>query len=201
MTNETNAPDDGASVLVTSMRVLAIAAAMLMLTMLVVTRSQAAFTASTSNTANSFSIAEFLLTDDDSAVALFTATGLSLGQTVENCITVTHTGAAGTNVNFYGENISPGLLSAGLDVKIEVGLPTSGGTFDDCSGFDPGVLPPVYQGKLNALPTAAAPQFHFISAAPSPTSRVIRFTVTVPNDELLLNQSASADFVWTATSV
>ena len=114
-----------------TVRVVAFSAAMLLLTMLVVTRSQAAFTASTSNTGNGFTAGDLSLFDDDNGTAMFNATGMVPGATVTECITVTYDGdVTPAPVRLYGTGT--GALAQYLDLTIEVG---TGGSSASCSGF------------------------------------------------------------------
>ena len=116
-----------------TVRVVAFSAAMLLLTMLVVTRSQAAFTASTSNTGNGFTAGDLSLFDDDDDTAMFNATGMVPGSSVTECITVTYDGdVTPAPVRLYGTGT--GALAPFLDLRIEVG---TGGSSSSCAGFTP----------------------------------------------------------------
>ena len=106
--------------------------ASLMVTILTVGRSEAAFTATTASS-SSFATGTVVLTDDDSGSALFTATGMTAGSSVTDCITVTYSGTiVPAPIRMYGS--TTGTLDTYLDAIIEIG---TGGSFGDCTGFTP----------------------------------------------------------------
>ncbi|MEM7094855.1 MAG: TasA family protein [Actinomycetota bacterium] len=180
---------------VSFMRMAAIAAALLMLTMLTVTRSQAAFSDTTENTTNAFTAGSVTLTDDDAATALFNATGMNPGTPVTECITLTYSGSfTPATVRMYGT--ATGALATYLDTTIEVG---TGGNFGDCTGFTPSST--IYTGTLAAYAASHvdwASGLGVWSPAASPESRTLRFTVDVQDDNNAQGLSASADFTWEA---
>ncbi len=116
----------------------AVVVSLLAVSALVVDSSIAAFTASTSNTGNSFSTGTVDLVDDDLGAVMFTASGLVPGQSVQDCIVVTYQGTvtdpAGVKV-YSGGFTDSGDLATYLNLTIEEG---SGGTFGDCTGFATG---------------------------------------------------------------
>lgn len=179
-------------------RVMAIAVALLMLTVLTVSRSQAAFSDTTDNPANGFNTGTVVLTDDDGGTtALFNAVILSPGTPNVNCIVVTYTGTlTPADIRLYGT--SAGALAPYLDTTIEVG---TGGAFDNCAGFVPDAAPVIYTGTLAAFSTAHtdwATGLATHTAAANPTAKTLRFTVEVQNNPLAQNKTASADFTWEA---
>lgn len=182
-------------------RVMAVAVALLMLTVLTVARSQAAFSDTTVNTGSAFSTGTVVLTDDDGgATALFNAVALSPGTPVEKCIVVTYTGTlTDADIKLYGT--STGDLAQYIDTTIEVG---SGGAFDPvgtgCVGFVADAAP-IYTGTLLAFSTAHtdwSDGFATHTATANPTAKTIKFTVEVQNDPLAQNKTATADFTWEA---
>lgn len=112
----------------TLVRVSAILASLLMISLLVVTGSRAAFTDSTDNAANTFNSASVItLTDDDLGAKLFTVTGLTPGARVENCIEVTFAGAsANADIRMYTGAFTVGPLDPALNIEVSIG---SGGNF------------------------------------------------------------------------
>ncbi len=176
-----------------TVRVVAFSAAMLLLTMLVVTRSQAAFTASTSNNANGFTSARLALTDDDANTAMFNATGMVPGTPVVECITVTYSGdLTPVPVRLYGT--SSGALAPQLDLTVEVG---TGGSSASCAGFASPTT--VYSGTLSGFSTAHGTWSNgaaAFTASGTPMSRTFRFTATVQNDDTAQGKSATAAFTW-----
>ena len=169
-------------------RATAVAAALLMVTVLTVTRSQAVFT-DTTDSASSFATETVVLTDDDSGSALFSVTGMSGGDTVVDCITVTYSGTAlPAPIRLYAA--TTGGLDTYLDTTIEIG---TGGSFGDCTGFTP--TSTLFTNTLENLSTTHT---HWASglathtAAANPTSRTFRFTFTVQNDDNAQGLSSTA---------
>jgi hypothetical protein len=100
--------------------------------------SYAAFTAQTDNPGNQWAAGTVTLSDNDSGAALFNATGIVPGHSLEKCITVTYSGTVPSTVRLYEDTQTAfehtnGLGDA-LTVKIEEGSLT---TADDCTSFTP----------------------------------------------------------------
>jgi len=181
-----------------AVRLTAIAAALLLLTVLTITRSEAAFSAVTSTEGSGFTSGTVVLTDDDAGNSLFVASGLSpLNPTVE-CIEVTYSGnLLNADVRMYGT--STGALAPFLSVSIEVG---AGGSFGDCTGFTPDAT--LFSGTLPAFDLAHddwSNGLDVFTASASPTSQTLRFSISVADDNAAQNLSAGADFVWEAREV
>jgi hypothetical protein len=97
--------------------------------------SQAAFTAQTRNSGNSWSTGNVVLTDDDNGVAAFTVENIVPGQTGQKCIVVTSQSNVPGEVRAYSQNL---VTSKGLENRIYFDLEQgTGGSFNDCSGFTP----------------------------------------------------------------
>ena len=180
-----------------TVRVVAFSAAMLLLTMLVVTRSQAAFTATTSNPTSGFTAGRLQLSDDDSNGAMFNATRMVPGSGVVECITVTYSGdVTPSPVEIYGT--SSGALAPYLDLKVEVG---TGGSSTGCSGFT--ATSTIYDGTLSAFSAAhsnwANGQAAF-TATSTPFTRTFQFTATVQDTDAAQGLSANAGFTWETRS-
>lgn len=176
-------------------RLTAVAASLLMVTVLIVTTSQAAFSDTTDNTTNTFSTGTVVITDDDAGSALFTASAMTAGTPVVDCIALTYSGTlTPADIRMYGT--SSGALAPYLDTTIEVG---TGGSFGDCTGFTP--TSTIYTGTLTNFSTTHtnwATGLATFTAATNPTSRTLRLTVDVQNDPSAQGQSATADFTWEA---
>lgn len=101
--------------------------------------SQAAFTANTRNSGNSWSTGSVLLTDDDAGRAAFTAEGIVPGQSGQKCIVVTSGSNVPGEVRAYTQNLQTSAqgLERYITFDVEQGAPNSGGTFNDCTGFVP----------------------------------------------------------------
>ena len=106
--------------------------------------SEAAFTATTDNTGNTFTAGTIQLSDDDGgATALFDVTGMEPGDVVEGCIVVTYNGTVNTPgavtmysggfTDVFGSDPASDGLSDNLLVTIQEGTSTTG--FNDCTGF------------------------------------------------------------------
>jgi hypothetical protein len=175
---------------------------------LVFQASRAAFTATTSTGTNSWSSGSVVLGDDDSGTALFTANGLSGGETASRCIAVTYSGDTAATVRLYlGSSATTGTdLRPFLTLAVEEG---TGGSFADCSGFTP--TSALYTGTLTENPTAGDqpdwatdhPDYAngLSTWAPdgtAPDTRVYRFTYTLANDPAAQNKDATATFTWEA---
>lgn len=178
-------------------RVAAIATALLMLTVLTVTRSQAAFSATTSNTGNSFAAGTVVLTDDDTGSAMFSITGMAPGTAETECIEVSYTGTLEpAPVRIYGT--STGSLDTYLDMTLEIG---TGGVFGNCTGFSGSSI---YSGTLasfaathTAWATGLA-TWTAMSPVDPDDSRTFRFTFQVQDNDAAQGLSSTADFTFEA---
>ncbi len=171
------------------------AAALLMVTILTIGRSQAAFTDTTDSSANSFATGTVVLTDDDSGSAMFSVTNMSPGTPVVECITVTYSGTElPAPVRIYGS--STGTLDTYLNTTIEVG---TGGSFGSCAGFTPtSTLFNNTLANFSTTHTNWASGLATFSAAANPTSRTFRFTVDVQNNAAAQGDSSTAVFTFEA---
>ena len=112
--------------------VFAFGVSLVVVSVLVVTSSIAAFGDTTDNTGNSFSTGTVTLTDDDVG-ALFTVTNLIPGQSVQDCITVTYSGSIAdpSAVRIYsGGYTDSGDLDTHLDITIDEGRLPAGWTYE-----------------------------------------------------------------------
>ncbi len=115
--------------------VFAFCASMVVISVLVVSSSIAAFSDTTVATGNTFSTGTVDLVDDDLAAVLFNSTGMVPGDAVTDCITVTYQGTVAdpSGVKAYsGGYTDSGDLGTYLNLTIEEG---TGGSFGDCTGF------------------------------------------------------------------
>jgi hypothetical protein len=99
--------------------------------------SQAAFTANTRNSGNAWSTGSVMLSDDDAGRAAFTAEGIVPGQTGQKCIVVTSGSNVRGEVRAYTQNLQTSAQGLDKHIKFDVeqGTATSGGSFNDCTGF------------------------------------------------------------------
>lgn len=86
--------------------------------------SLAAFSDSTANEGNAFSAGDVVLTDNDSDVAMFSASNLKPGDSEIGCIEVTYSGSLDANVRVYGAVTAGDGLEDYLDLTIERGTGT-----------------------------------------------------------------------------
>src|SRR3954451_16589336 len=119
-----------------AIQISAAALSFILIALLVVTSSRAAFVAQNDNTSNQVTAAAVHLTDNDSSTAMFNnVTGLMPGTNVDRCIDVTYTGTVDpTAVLLYITGAPTGTLAPYLDLTIDIGNDTAA-PFTDCTGF------------------------------------------------------------------
>ncbi|HET9519105.1 MAG TPA: hypothetical protein VFO77_15390 [Actinoplanes sp.] len=164
--------------------------------------SSAAFTATTSNTGNTWTSGTVSLTDNDAGVARFTVSNAVPLQTGTNCIQVTYGGNVSSTVKIYAENPS-GTLGQYLDFDIE-----RGDADDTCAAADGwtqifGDAGTTIAGS-DDLTTFTTDHTDFSDGiagwqpAAAATMRAYRFTWTLSDNNAAQNKSAGVDFVWEA---
>ena len=104
----------------------AFALTFILIALLVVTSSRAAFVAQNDNSTNTVTSAAIALSDNDAATAMFNnVTGMIPGTTYERCIDVTYTGTIDpTAVMLYATGAPTGTLAPYLDLTVQVGADT-----------------------------------------------------------------------------
>jgi hypothetical protein len=178
----------------------AAALAFVLVALLVVTSSRAAFVAQTDNTTNQVSSAGITLADDDAGTAMFDGvTGLVPGTDVDRCITVTYTGTADPlPVVLYASSAPTGNLAAYLDLTVDV-APATGAAAGSCAGF-PGSPTNVYTGTLSGFAAAytsfATGRNTTWDPSAGPEARTFRFRVAVQSSAAAQNQSVGFGFTW-----
>src|SRR5688572_9965448 len=131
----------------------AFALTFILIALLVVTSSRAAFVAQNENTTNQVTSAAIALTDTDSGTAMLNAVpNMTPTSSEERCIDVTYTGTVDpTAVILYANGTPTGSLAPYLNLTIEVGTDSTP-TFRDCTGFvSSGTL---YSGTLSNFASA-----------------------------------------------
>jgi predicted ribosomally synthesized peptide with SipW-like signal peptide len=172
---------------------------------LVITGSRAAFTDTTDNTGNAFAAGTVELVDDDSAVAMFSVSGMAPGDSVTDCIVVTYQGtiADPDAVKLYsGGYTDSGDFGDYLNLTIEEG---SGGAFGNCGTF--AVENPIETGGTLAAFDTAHTNYGNGAGVWDPTgtpqSKTYQFTVELdaatPNAEQGESVTALA-FTWEVQS-
>ncbi len=107
------------------MKIGAGAAALLMATLLALSSSWAAFSATTENATNDFAAGTVALTDNDAGVALFDSlNNLKPGDGETDCIEVTYSGTLDAQVRMYGSITAGTGLEDYLDFTVERGTGT-----------------------------------------------------------------------------
>jgi predicted ribosomally synthesized peptide with SipW-like signal peptide len=76
---------------------------------LVLTATNAAFTATTTNPGNTFAAGSVALSDDDNGSAMFSTGNLKPGDSETHCILVSYSGTLGAQVRLYGTTTGTGL--------------------------------------------------------------------------------------------
>jgi hypothetical protein len=117
------------------LHVAATIAALLMVSLLVVRASSAAFSAQTDNPSNSWATGAVALSDDDgggAGSAMFDVTGMIPGDTITKCIAVTYAGSADPSPVKLFSTVTDNGLADHLDVTVREG---DGGGYGSCAGF------------------------------------------------------------------
>ena len=173
-------------------------AALVLVGLLVMGTSRAAFFDTTDNTGNSFASGDVVLTDDDSGAAMFAVTDMAPGDTVTDCIVVTYEGSlTPADIDLYVA--AGGLAGTGLgtylDMTVDLG---TGGSSGNCTGFAGAT---VYTGDLAGF---AAAYTDFAggtgswTAATTNDDRTYRFSFTLQDDNAAQDLNATATFTWEA---
>ncbi len=197
-------------------RMAAVAAAILAVTALVVSRSESAFSSTTGNSGNNLSTGSVVLSDNDSGGALFNVSGLIPGQATTRCIEVTYSGSMAPSgaVRLYGAYVDgpdanttvDSALADYLDLKIELG--NSGvvcsGTFAGSTLFD-STTPTASAGIMTAFTSTYNNWASGLSTTWSPPansnqSRAFRITATVRDDNAAQARTAEPSLTWEVRS-
>ena len=161
-----------------------------------------AYSATTSNTGNSFAAGSVAIGDNDGgSSALYVGSNKKPGDSVTSCIQVTYTGTLGASVKLY----TPSTVTNGsaFDLTVERGTQTTG-AFPDCGDFSP--TSEAYDGPLGSFPTTYGGGIDGKDAAAAwaqNDSVAYRFTITVaddttPNAHTSTMSTGSHDFTWEA---
>ncbi|HMQ27957.1 MAG TPA: hypothetical protein PKA98_18355 [Acidimicrobiales bacterium] len=190
-----------ASVGRTTARAIAAAVALLIVSILVVTRSRAAFTTEGTGADVEFAAGTVQLTDDDYGSSLFAVQDMVPDRPERDCIVVSYDGNV-LPVDVILSSEARGDLADLLQVVVERG---AGGAFQDCTGFTPEAT--VFDGTLSALATADGVEAFRVED--SPAAQTFRFTFTLlglpgddgpptPAGDDVAPPSAEARFIWEA---
>ena len=182
------------------LRAAAPVAAFVLVGALVIGGSQAAFTATTANSGDSWAAGTVVLSDDDASSVMFNVAAMKPGATNIHCIVVTYSGSlAALPIELYATVAGSGLAND-LNAVVEVG---TGGTFADCTGFT--ATSTMYNGTLANLGATNTNWATGLSTGWSPTgasseTRTFRFTVSLPGatGNSAQGKTATATFTWEA---
>jgi hypothetical protein len=180
---------------------------------LVLSATNAAFTATTTNPGNAFAAGTVTLTDNDSGATMFSPSNLKPGESYSSCITVTYSGSLPSLVKLYGSTPGGTGLGAYVDLTITRGT-ISAGSFGDCTSFTPdstdylgdgaGVL---YKDTLANFPTSIGSAVDDLHAASVPEAwttseaHAYKFTATLRDDNNAQGLTATnEDFTWQAVN-
>jgi hypothetical protein len=176
----------------------AFALTFILIALLVVTSSRAAFVAQNDNTTNQVTSAAIALTDTDSGTAMFdNVPNMVPTATYERCIDVTYTGTVDpTAVMLYASGAPTGTLAPYLNLTVQVGTDLSP-AFRDCTGFSSAGT--VYSGTLAAFATDHADHATGVTTwnpIGSPETRTFRFVLTVQDNSAAAAKTATFGFSW-----
>ena len=169
---------------------------LLLVTMLVLRVSGAAFHSSTVNPSNSFEAATVEVSDNDSGTLLLDTTAMRPGDTKQTCVRVSYTGTVDATVRLYG-SVS-GNLPPYLNLTVEAGDGSS--AFGDCTGFSASAT--AYTGTVSGLAsshTSWTDGAGSYTASPN-TSVWFRILWTLQDVNAAQGQTASATYTWEARS-
>jgi hypothetical protein len=183
-----------------TLRIVAAAASLVLVCIMVLRTSSAAFTDSTQNSGNSWEAGSVSLTDDDAGSAMFTVSNMTPNTSVEKCITVTYNGTVTTSgVKLYGQALSGTGLDTFLQTKIEEG---SGGGFGDCTGFTAtGTLYNDTLASFGATKTDYSTGVGTWVPTAAGQTKTYRFTITLADDNAAQGKTATNGvFTWEVQS-
>jgi hypothetical protein len=190
----------GRSINARALQLAAIALSFILIALLVVTSSRAAFVAQNDNVSNQVSAAAVDLTDNDSGGAMFNnVTGLLPLVDTDRCIDVTYTGNIDPPpVKLFVSAAPTGGLVNYLNLRVDVTTDTAD-AFGSCTSFESGTVTTLYNGTLAGFATAY-PNYGTSLTAWDPAgtgeTRTFRFRLTVQDNALAEGQSATFGFTW-----
>ena len=184
-------------------------AALVLVSLMVVRASSAAFSDTSDNPGNSWTAGTVVIDDGQGGTAVFSAGAMAPGDSVEACFDVVYSGTvtATSGVSFYvsdlvdtdsgaGGDAAATALSDDLDVDVQLGA------LGEVCGAVTGT--PLHTAvALDSLPTTfAGGATGWTPTASSDRTRAFRITVTLGSDTLndAQGDTATATFTWEAQS-
>ena len=182
-----------------ALQLAALALAFILVSILVVTSSRAAFVAQSDNATNQVSSATVTLSDNDLGTAMFASvTGLMPGQVIDRCIDVTYNGTVDpTAVVLYVAGAPTGTLGTYLNLTIDY-APDTADAYGSCTSF-PGSPTSVYNGTLAGFATAYtgyATGATTWNPAGGPETRTFRFRLSVQDNAAAAGLTSTFGFSW-----
>lgn len=183
-------------------------AALLVAALLIWQGSNAAFSASTDNTGDTWATGSLALTNNGggstfsgSTTALFNESNIKPGSTGVKCITVHSGGTLAGTLKLYRGAISGtnGAALAGfLDLTVDaVAVSASTNVQANCTGYTGGTSGAVFNGTLSSMPgTYAAASATAVAAGPQRVVYRIGWTVNAAADNSVQSSSAIANLIW-----
>ena len=166
--------------------------------------SQAAFTATTRNDANSWTAGTVVLTDNDSDNEMFNVTGLTPGTSTPVCVQVSYEGDLAARVKLYGDGMTQVAgpdSSADLDTLLTMDIEI-GNVGSTCAAFvlDELIADDATLATLDGLDwsTGLEPTPNWLPDGSGVEMRPYRFTYTLPSNNAAQGDSAEINFVWEA---
>ena len=164
----------------------------------------AAFTLTTSNTANAYASGTVVISDNDAGTVMWNVTNqLPTSPAIVRCIRVTYTGSLPATVNLYTTTAaSP--LDPYLNVTVEKGSMPAATAFSSCTGFASQATISA-AGTLRAFKAARTGWANGLTAFPGAQTAwnnadtlVYRFTVQVQNVFAAQGLTGLVGFTWEA---
>jgi hypothetical protein len=181
-----------------ALQLAAVALSFILIALLVVTSSRAAFVAQNENVTNQVTAAAVDLTDNDSTTAMFNnVTGLLPGVNEDRCIDVTYSGSVNPTAVLLYINAPPtGTLGPYLNLTIDIGTDTAD-PFRTCGTFVSSAT--LYSGTLADFATNRGSYVTGLSTwdpAGGGETRTFRFRVAVQNDPAAEGLTTTFGFSW-----
>ena len=184
-------------------------AALLVAALLIWQGSNAAFSATTDNTNDTWSTGNLVLTNNGggtvysgSTAALFTESNRKPGDTGFKCITVHSGGSLAGNLRLYRGAITGtngAALAAMIDVTVDAVVAATPATNvpANCSGYTGGTTGATFNGTLNSMPTTyAAATGVAVAGGPQRVVYRIGWTINSAADNTVQSSSAIANLNW-----
>jgi hypothetical protein len=189
----------GKSLNALAIQISAVALSFILVAILVVTSSRAAFVAQTDNSLNQVGTATIALSDNDSGTAMFNnVSGIVPGTNYDRCIDVTYTGTADPlPVLLYASATPTGTLAPYLNLTVDIGADTPD-AFGTCTSFVPSST--LYTGTLSGFASTYGSYATGLStwdpSTTSPDTRTFRFRLAVQSDPNAQGKTTTFGLSW-----